>query len=407
MLKQNKFTSIITISGTALAIMMIMTLIITQEIKTISVTPESNRSRTMYIKWRTLEKKDNKAWRSSGPMSYNEVKNYISEMKSPEIVSAIIPENSFFINIVTTGQKRNKELVDMKSVDHNYWKIMTFNFVEGDPFTEADFNSALKKTVISESLAKKLFGNEGATGKKINLNFEEFTVTGVVKNVSPVFKYAYADMWTPYTTNDMHKTWNIFKILLLAKDKKDFDTITKEARSVEQKYNATEDFTITLRGPYKPDVEPIEAGSDREPDIASEKWKMVFILTILVLIPAINLLSFSLYRMRKRTEEIGVRKSFGAKKQTILFQVLYENMITSLIGGILGLALSFITVNWLKNWLLGVDSASIVPLNTLISPFVFVAVFTVCFIINVLSAGIPAYKAARMNIVRSLNQNKK
>lgn len=57
--------------------------------------------------------------------------------------------------------------------------------------------------------------------------------------------------------------------------------------------------------------------------------------------PAVNLTGFSLSRMRKRMSEIGIRKAFGAKRHVILFQVLYENMLTSLIGGLLGLILSY------------------------------------------------------------------
>lgn len=56
--------------------------------------------------------------------------------------------------------------------------------------------------------------------------------------------------------------------------------------------------------------------------------------------------------MRKRMSEIGIRKAFGAKRHVILFQVLYENMLTSLIGGLLGLILSYPMVLWLRHWLL-------------------------------------------------------
>ena len=49
MLKQNKFISMIAIMGTALAIMMIMTIIVTDEIKEISTAPEINRNRTLYV----------------------------------------------------------------------------------------------------------------------------------------------------------------------------------------------------------------------------------------------------------------------------------------------------------------------------------------------------------------------
>ncbi len=92
-------------------------------------------------------------------------------------------------------------------------------------------------------------------------------------------------------------------------------------------------------------------------------------------------------------------------KYVILIQVLYENLITSLIGGIIGLLLSYAVVIWLKQWLLGINSDSIVPLEAFISLPIFIAVFIVCILLNLLSAGIPAYKASKVKIIDSLNQN--
>lgn len=86
-------------------------------------------------------------------------------------------------------------------------------------------------------------------------------------------------------------------------------------------------------------------------------------------------------------------------------QVLYENLITSLIGGIVGLIFSFAVVMWLKKWLLDVGEDSSIPLETLVSFPVFLTVFLVCLLLNLLSAGIPAYRASKVNIVDSLNRN--
>lgn len=74
----------------------------------------------------------------------------------------------------------------------------------------------------------------------------------------------------------------------------------------------------------------------------------------MLLIPALNLSGFSLSRIRKRMAEIGIRKAFGAKRHVILIQVLYENLITTLIGGVIGLGLSYGIVFGMRKWLLGI-----------------------------------------------------
>ena len=85
---------------------------------------------------------------------------------------------------------------------------------------------------------------------------------------------------------------------------------------------------------------------------------------------------------------------------------LYLGMVlVSLIGGVIGLILSYVVVFRMRDWLLDIPSGSTIPVNTLISIPVLLAVFAVCLVINLLSAGIPAYRASRMKIINSLNQN--
>jgi len=403
MLKQNRFISLITIIGTALAIMMIMALIVTDSVKNISVAPESNRSRTMYITSEIKKKKDNKGMNMNGTVSYEICKSYLLDLKTPELIS--LQSNSWNKSQVTTSEDLlERKAFNVKSTDANFWKLMDLSFVEGNPFSEEDFNSGLKKAVIPEKTAKVLYGNQSALGKTINIDFKPYAIVGIVKDVSQVFKYASSDIYIPYTSRSGYEQgW--FSSLFLAKDKKDFESIYQEVRAAERKFNSIDkEWNLELKGPYSHSVHLIRE-SDNEPDVKGNLRKMIFVLAVLLLIPAINLSSFSLSRMKKRTEEIGVRKAFGAKKHVILIQVLYENLITSLIGGVIGLALSFIIVVWLKDWLLNVDESSTIPLDTLVSIPVFIAVFVICILLNLLSAGIPAYRASGTKIVDSLNRN--
>lgn len=404
MLKQNKFISIITVIGTALAIMMIMVIIVTDSIKKTSIPPEINRDRTMYLKNEIKKSKDGKSTQSNGVISYKVYKGYLTDLKKPEMVS--LQQDSWNKAVVTTVEKETDRMgLDMKVTDANFWKFMKLTFVTGSPYTEEDFKSGLKKAVLTEETAKKLYGNENALGKTVNIDFKPYTVCGIVKDVSPIFNYAHSDIYIPYTSRGNYEE-DGFTILLLAKDKSDFDVISEEIRAAERKFSATDtQWNLTLMGPFSHSVQLLSKSSNEEPNIKGYNRKMIFVLSLLLLIPAINLSSFSLSRIKKRTEEIGVRKAFGAKKHVILVQVLYENFITSLIGGIIGLILSYAVVIWLKQWLLGIESGSSLPIETFVSVPVFAAVFIVCMLLNLLSAGIPAYRASKIKIVDSLSKN--
>ncbi len=400
MLKQNKFISILSISGTALAIMMIMVIIVSRSINTVSIPPEDNRDKLLYSKI-YIKSRPNGDLTMSSSLTYEYVKEYFYSLKTPEKIAALVAGNDR--GFAKAGSIKNRIPVNMKQTDAAYWEILSHSFVKGKPFTKPDLDSGIKNAVITESLARKLYGNDEPLGKSFDLNFIPYKVVGVVKDVSKVFEFAYADVWIPYTTREAYEDAR-FMVMLLAKDKKDFEAIDEEVRGCERRYNAaSDDLTITFMGPYDQNIQKLNV-SNVFPDEKGYYRRFAFIILVLLIVPAVNLSGFSLSQMRKRTEEIGVRKAFGARKHTILTQILYENMITSLIGGIIGLILSYFTVSWLKVWLLGVATDATIPLNTLVSLPVFISAFVACMLLNLLSSGIPAYRASKMKIVDSITK---
>ena len=407
MLKQNKFISIISISGTALAITMIMTIIVTDEVKTLSMAPEINRDRTLYIT--SQIKRDTIKGNTYGSnLTSDIVAKYLSKLKTPEYISFMGYGTRRAVNAEGFS---DYQMCDIRIIDTSFWKIFSYDFIEGNAFSEEDFKSGIANAVISESTAKKLFKGEKALGRTIEIAFRKIKVVGIVKDVSPVFRHAGGDIWLPYTLEgELNELELNGTALLMAKDKADFPKIIAEVRDVERKFAIdNHPWILYLKGPENQKVNTMNIWKSTEQEfeeaVKIENRRSLIIFLVLLIIPALNLSGFSLSRIKKRTAEIGVRKAFGAKKYVILIQVLYENMITSLIGGIIGLLLSYATVNWLKTWLLKVPEGSDIPLNALLSPGVFVAVFTVCILLNLLSAGWSAFQASRMTIVNSLNKN--
>lgn len=410
MLKQNKFISIIAILGTALAIMMIMSIIVADEIQNISVSPEINRDRTLYVNYQVQRDTTKGSWQSGTP-PYNILKDYLYPLKTPQYVSGVT-NISTDVPATLVCKEGSNDITNMhlRASDAVYWKIFSFSFIQGKPFSQEEFESGIPVAVITETTARKVFKGETAMGETILINFKPYRIIGIVKDVSPVFKHAFGNLWIPYTSlpkENMH-----FEIIILAENTKDIPAIIEEVRTMEKKY-ATEraPWILYLQGPLTNKAYQMNIRGNTVQEIAEnmtiQNRKLIFILLILLLIPAINLSGLSLSRIKKRTEEIGIRKAFGAKKYTILIQVLFENLITSVLGGIIGLILSYLVVFQMRDWLLDVPEGSMIPVSTLISIPVLLAVFAVCLVINLLSAGIPAYKASRMKIINSLNQNDK
>jgi putative ABC transport system permease protein len=116
-----------------------------------------------------------------------------------------------------------------------------------------------------------------------------------------------------------------------------------------------------------------------------------------LLLPAINLMSLNFARIHERGEEIAVRKSFGASGAILRKQFLFENLLMTLAGGLMGIILSYVVVALLgRTFTLGISMFDRVPLSFSFNLPVFVAALASCFIFGLLSGWLPAVRLARM-----------
>jgi len=187
MLMQNKFMSIIAILGTALAIMMIMAIIVSEEMKSVSVSPEVNRYRTYYMD-REVRKDTVIGSQQSGSIIYETLNDYLYNMEKPELVSAIVPYFEGSTSIVNMTGSKNTYDSFVRLVDAAYWKIISFNILKGRTFSQEEFDSGIRYAVISESMAKKIFHDQDPLGKSIDISFKPYHIIGVVEDVSPLFR---------------------------------------------------------------------------------------------------------------------------------------------------------------------------------------------------------------------------
>lgn len=342
-------------------------------------------------------------------------------MQIPEAVTAVIPlgEQSEFIQL-----QGNKNVYNglVMGTDAAFWKVFRFSFLSGAPYTEEEFTSGIRKAVLCESLARKLFNTTDATGKTFLLNFEEYTVAGVVKDVPSIANYCYAELWLPFTNRPSQikgGAWCNYvlgrmQVYILAKSPNDFDAIRTEAEDLCRKYNtSTTQYDLILND--QPDTifrAYLRSGeSFNVPDYTQLYIQIILIILILLLVPSINLTGMTASRMKKRMEELGIRKAFGAMNRTLLMQVLYENLLLTLLGGLTGLLLSYGLVSLLKGWLLGRynwDGSSLTASIDLspgmfLNPVIFGYAFAFCLILNLLSALVPAWRALRKPVVDALN----
>ncbi|MEG1660069.1 MAG: ABC transporter permease [Bacteroides sp.] len=423
LLKQNRLFSAIYILGTGLSIAMTMTLVILYYVKMAPVYPEGNRNRTLVTKSMALHMRHVKQQMSSS-LSYQSVRDYFYSQRAAEAVTAI---PSRYVNeSVELPDNRGTQPVQTKAVDAAFWKVFTFSFLSGKPFSESDFKSAIRTAVLSKSMARTLFGEEEAVGRSFQMEGADYRVCGVVQDVSFITPVTYADIWVPYSVYPevtKMKEWaegllGNFEVYMLAPDANAMDALTDNIRQDIRKLNFSQtDYLVALNGqpvPYWKSV--FYKYSNVPPDWTELLKTFGTILFALLFVPALNLAGMISSRMNHRLSELGIRKVFGASKGVLWQQILVENLMLTCLGGGVGLLLSYAMVYWGRNWLPmlfsqfesmlpeGVDT--LLTWDMLFNPLVFGSTLAICLVLNFLSAVIPAVHALRKNIVYSLNEKR-
>jgi putative ABC transport system permease protein len=118
----------------------------------------------------------------------------------------------------------------------------------------------------------------------------------------------------------------------------------------------------------------------------------LIITGISLFVGGIGVMNIMFVSVTERTREIGIRKAIGAKKRSILIQFLFESSTICLIGGMIGVVLSFGVASLINQYVMPA---------TVSLPIVFIALF-ISILTGVVAGFIPAYRASRLNPIEAL-----
>ena len=292
--------------------------------------------------------------------------------------------------------------LQLKRTDGEFWRVFRFDFLEGGPFSDDDAAAARFVAVINESTRRRYFGDAPALGRPLDVGGQRFRVVGVVPDVPLSRVIVSADLWVPIQTapTDAYKTQLAGSFLgtIVANSRADFPAIREEFRRrvsevtfPDRTFDHIEANAETLFETF--------AGLVLGPGPGAV-GKLVAILAAIALLfmalPTLNLVNLNISRILERASEIGVRKAFGASSRALLGQFLVENVVLTLIGGALGLALSAIGLEI-------VNRSGIIPYAELglnLRIFGYAVALTLFF--GVWSGVYPAWKMSRLRPIEAL-----
>lgn len=420
-MRQNRLFTSIYVAGTGLSVALLMTLFIIFYVKFAPIYPEYNRNRTLVIsEVQRSEKSNSGNWVRGQGTSYAFTLDLQNNLKNAEAIAAVAKKwagNSVASRIGSDS----KIEVEPSYVNADFWKVFTFNFTSGIPFTSEEIEATLPVAVISKGLALRLFAQDNPVGEKFYLDETEFSIIGIVQDVSDATPATAGEVWIPLTHNtnainiegwDMGLLGSITNYLM-APTASQKEALRDEVIDYLNRYNNQDDtYTHEIFGqpdPYWLSTFRIGMGKTLDPwDVLNEYF---YILLAFLFIPALNLSGLISNRMESRMSELGLRKAYGATNMQIISQVLWENFLLTLIGGLVGLLLSYLIVITAKDWLLTLfDSYILNPSREiaitpemLFNPIVFGSVLLFCILLNFISALIPSAWALRRSIISSIH----
>ncbi|MGM9797793.1 MAG: ABC transporter permease [Parabacteroides sp.] len=418
LIKQERLFSTVYIVGTGLAISLVMVLSIVLYVKFAPLYPDLNRGRELVWKYGVYKKADGDGV-SSSALSYALLERAYEGIEELEAVAVY---HSFdHEDFVQPADRPTQLPVAVQKTNADYWRVYAFRFLSGKPFGEEEFQSGLPVAVITERLARKLFGSEPAVGQEVSLHFKTYRVVGVVEAASPFISNCYADIYVPFTVDpEWNRAWRQpglgpYSSVVLVKEGASKEVVKRKVAERIAQFDRELQPEGSFETQGAPDpfwVSVFRIYSNLPPEVGPELMRYGLVFLLLLLIPAVSLSGMADSRMNRRMAELGVRRAFGAPRTTLFGQILTENLLYTLLGGALGLLVSFGLVQWVRSWIFFSNwtsvtttdvSAMVLPTGSLLNPWVFLIALAVCFVLNLLSAMIPAWRASRRPIVESLN----
>ena len=338
-------------------------------------------------------------------------KNAIAKML-PNI-QAISPEIVKDTYIMNKGIRRSAKLV---GVEPPYFKLFNFELEEGTMFNEQNLIHGMPVCIIGKSIKAKFFPSENPIGKKLKCGNQWLTVMGVLEQriisensikrlgirdynmdvyvplKTVLIRYENRDLITKSmikkadkdntTTTNYHQLDRL--VLQVAETEKLSATADIIARMLARKHFDVVDYEIEI-------PELLLKQQQRTNDVFN--YVLGAIAGISLLVGGIGIMNIMLASVLERIKEIGLRLSIGAKKTDIVFQFMFEAIMISATGGIIGIFTGVLMAY-------GVSAFANIP--TIISFGSIVISFGVATLIGLIFGIAPARKAAQQNPITSL-----
>ncbi len=300
-------------------------------------------------------------------------------------IDSVSPEVSASDNIRFLGKSA---IASINGVGREHFRVKGIELFQGTTFR--DDRNALQEVIIDENTRKAIFDNTGlqALGQIVFLGSVPARVVGIAKSNNRSDASNRITVWMPYSTV-MYRIVGkpvLTGISVRLKDNVDNEAAISAISQLLTRRHGIKDFQLYNFEQIRKSIEHTSM---------TFSILILMVACISLMIGSIGVMNIMLISVTERTHEIGVRMAVGARRSDIMQQFIIEAVLVCLIGGALGIALSYITGALFNALADGIFAA-------IYSWQAAVAAFFCSTLIGIIFGYLPARKAARMDPVISL-----
>ncbi|OGY57162.1 MAG: hypothetical protein A3H67_03000, partial [Candidatus Buchananbacteria bacterium RIFCSPLOWO2_02_FULL_46_11b] len=301
--------------------------------------------------------------------------------------------------VVSYGEE-NKQVM-LWGTTESFNEIDTTGVAQGRFFTEEDDKSLANVSLIGKTIQDKFFGGEDPLNKMIKIGRQKFIVIGVMNKRGSIMFFDLDNMiYLPIRTLQK-KIMGIDHIIEIENQVYDNDIADQTAEEITQLMRQRHN----IADPNKDDFSVMTM--TQALDIFNTVFGAINLLLIAIagislVVGGVGIMNIMYVSVSERTYEIGLRKSFGATNRNILWQFLWEAIIITLLGAIIGLilgiGLSFLIA--VVATAQGIGLSFVINVNSIFLAGAF------SFTLGLTFGVFPAVSAARLDPVEALRAQK-